>query len=206
MAKAHKIIKGYIKTENMILFLFVAVGIGFIAGVVFSAWRTGGAGLPASEAAPPQASAKPPMNQQQRQKLEALLQATKTTPDNVVAWEQLGHFYFDAGEPQKAIDAYKKSLELDSKRPNIWIDLGVMYRRAGDPDKAIESFEQALALDAQHEIALFNIGVVKMHDLKDVKAARTYWERLVKINPQATAPGGQSIQSMLAELKKNDPS
>jgi cytochrome c-type biogenesis protein CcmH/NrfG len=206
MAKAQKTIKGYIKTENMILFLFVAAGIGFLSGVVFSAWRTGTAGMPASVSTPPQASAKPPMNQKQRQTLDALLQATRTTPDNVQAWEQLGHFYFDAGEHQKAIDAYKKSLELDDKRPNIWIDLGVMYRRAGEPDKAIETFEKALSLDPRHEIALFNIGVVQMHDLKDVKAARTYWERLVEINPQATAPGGQSIQSMLSELKKNDPS
>jgi hypothetical protein len=48
MAKAQKTIKGYIKTENMILFLFVAAGIGFLSGVVFSAWRTGTAGMPAS--------------------------------------------------------------------------------------------------------------------------------------------------------------
>jgi cytochrome c-type biogenesis protein CcmH/NrfG len=36
---------------------------------------------------------------EQRQKLDALLKATQTTPDNVQVWAQLGHFYFDSGEP-----------------------------------------------------------------------------------------------------------
>ncbi len=205
MAGTSKTIKGYVKTENMILFLFIAIGIGFIGGVVFSAWRTGG-GVSAPIQSNQQAAAKPPMNLNQRQELEALLQATKTTPDNVQAWTQLGHFYFDTGEHQKAIEAYNTSLKLDDNRPDVWTDLGVMYRRTGDPKKAIESFERALSINQRHEIALFNMGVVQMHDLKDAKAALASWERLVEINPQAKTPSGQSVKSMLADLKKNNPS
>ncbi len=204
MAGTSKTIKGYVKTENMILFLFIAIGIGFLGGVVFSAWRSGDemAGLTQSD---PRAAAKPPMSMEKRQKLDALLKATQTTPDNVQAWTQLGHLYFDIGEPDKAIDAYVQSLELDSNRPDVWIDLGVMYRRAGDPNKAVQSFEQALSINQRHEIALFNLGVVQMHDLKDAKAALASWERLVKINPEAKTPSGQLVKSLLAELKKNNP-
>ncbi|MGD9006304.1 MAG: tetratricopeptide repeat protein [Desulfobacteraceae bacterium] len=204
MAGTSKTIKGYVKTENMILFLFIAIGIGFLGGVVFSAWRSSG-DMPVPAESNQRAMAKPPMSMEQRQKLDALLKATQTTPDNVQVWTQLGHFYFDSGEPDKAIDAYVKSLELDSTKPEIWIDLGVMYRRAGDPKKAIQSFEKALFLNQQHEVALFNLGVVQMHDLKDAKAALSSWERLVKINPQAKTPSGQLVKSLLAELKKNNP-
>jgi cytochrome c-type biogenesis protein CcmH/NrfG len=204
MAGATKTIKGYVKTENMILFLFIAVGIGFLGGVVFSAWRSG-AGTPGPTQSNQRTMAKPPMSMEQRQELDALLQATKTTPDNVQAWTQLGHFYFDSGEHEKAIDAYVQSLELDPDRPDVWTDLGVMYRRSGDPKKAIQSFERALSINQRHEIALFNMGVVQMHDLKDAKAALASWERLVKINPQAKTPSGQLVKSMLAELKKNNP-
>jgi tetratricopeptide (TPR) repeat protein len=80
-----------------------------------------------------------------------------------------------------------------------------MYRRTGDPKKAIQSFEKALSINQQHEVALFNLGVVQMHDLKDAKAALASWEQLVKINPQAKTPSGQLVKSMLAELKKNNP-
>jgi cytochrome c-type biogenesis protein CcmH/NrfG len=203
MAGTSKTIKGYVKTENMILFLFIAVGIGFLGGVVFSAWRSSGE-LPVPMESNQRAVAKPPMSMEQRQKLDALRKATQTTPDNAQAWTQLGHLYFDIGEPDKAIDAYVKSLELDSDRPDVWIDLGVMYRRSGDPKKAIQSFEKALSFDQRHEVALFNLGVVQMHDLKDAKAALASWERLVKINPQAKTPGGQLVRSLLDELKKNN--
>lgn len=204
MAGTSKPIKGYVKTENMILFLFIAIGIGFVGGVVFSAWRSGGE-MPVATESNQRAVAKPPMSMEQRQKLDVLLKATQATPDDAQIWTQLGHLYFDVGEPEKAIDAYVKSLELDSDRPEVWIDLGVMYRRAGDPKKAIQSFEKALSLNQRHEVALYNLGVVQMHDLKDAKAALASWERLVEINPQAKTPSGQLVKSLLAQLKKNNP-
>ena len=143
------------------------------------------------------------MTQEQSQTLAALLQVTKTTPDNVNAWTQLGHLYFDSGQHQKAIEAYEKSLELDAKRPDVWTDLGVMYRRAGDPKKAIEKFDRALSINPQHEIARFNTGVVLMHDLNDVDGALRAWEELLQINPLAQTPGGQPVQTMVDQLKKN---
>lgn len=204
MAGTSKPIKGYVKTENMILFLFIAISIGFVGGVVFSAWRSGGQ-MPVTTESNQRAVAKPPMSMEQRQKLDALLKATQATPDDAQIWTQLGHLYFDVGEPDKAIDAYVKSLEVDPSRPEVWIDLGVMYRRAGDPKKSIQSFEKALSLNQRHEVALYNLGVVQMHDLKDAKAALASWERLVEINPQAKTPSGQLVKSLLAQLKKNNP-
>jgi cytochrome c-type biogenesis protein CcmH/NrfG len=203
MAGASKTINGYVKTENVILFLFIAIGAGFLGGVVFSAWRSSSA-VPMPAESNQQAAAKPPITMEQREKLDALIKATQATPDNPKAWTQLGHLYFDIGEPDKAIAAYVKSLELDTDRPDVWIDLGVMYRRTGDAKKAIESFEKALTYNQQHEIALFNLGVVQMHDLKDAKAALASWERLVKINPEAKTPSGQLVKSLLNQLKKNN--
>ena len=82
------------------------------------------------------------------------------------AWSQLGHLYFDTGQLAPAIEAYRSSLGLDSRQPDVWTDLGVMYRRNGEPQKAIECFDQALNINQHHEIALFNKGVVLMHDLE----------------------------------------
>ena len=205
MSGSSKTIKGYTKTETMILFLFIAVGAGFLGGVVFSAYRSDTSG-PMTQQTGQQAAAKPPINMQDRQELNALIKATETTPDNVQAWTQLGHFYFDKGKHQEAIDAYEKSLSLDDRRPDVWTDLGVMYRRTGKPKKAIQSFRKALSLNQRHEIALFNIGVVQMHDLENPNAAIVSWEKLVEFNPQAKTPNGQLIKSMIAELKKNNPS
>lgn len=209
MPEPTKTLNGYVKTSNMYLTVTVALAVGFLGGVIFSSYR-------ASSVAPIQSSASipgdagisgpPPLTQEQSQTLAALTQATKTTPDNVNAWTQLGHFYFDTGQHEKAIQAYEKSLELDGSRPDVWTDLGVMYRRAGNPTQAVQCFDRALAINGRHEVALFNKGVVLMHDINDTQAALKTWEKLVEVNPNAQTPNGQSIKSMIDQVIKGNPS
>lgn len=200
-------LKGYIKTSNMYLVALLTLSIGFLGGVLFSSYRMASiTPAPQRMSAPPGMSGNAPsanvqMSKQQAETEAALLEATKTTPDNVKAWTQLGHFYFDSGKHAKAIEAYEKSLTLDPNRPDVWTDMGVMYRRLGNPEKAIESFEKALTLNARHEVAMFNKGVVLMHDLEDRKAALASWEALIQVNPNAKAPNGQLIRNMVAGLK-----
>ena len=81
-----------------------------------------------------------------------------------------------------------------------------MYRRNGDPAKAVQCFDRALAINDRHEVALFNKGIVLMHDINDTEGALKAWERLVEINPNAQTPNGQSVQSMIDQVKKGNPS
>ena len=204
MPEPSKGLSGYVKTANMYLAVLVALAVGFLGGIIFSSYRSSSrlpnqsnSGIPGSM---------PTISKNQSETLTALIQATRTTPDNVNAWTQLGDFYFDAGDPDKAIEAYEKSLALNDKRPDVWTDLGVMYRRAGKPSKAVACFDRALALNSRHEVALFNKGVVLLHDLKDNKGAIAAWEQLVQINPNAQGPNGQSVKAMLEQMKKINPS
>lgn len=208
MAQGAQTLKGYVKTSNMYLISLLTLSIGFLGGVLFSSYRMASIapvhqGMPAPRTMPGAApSSKVPLTKEQSDTLAALVEATKATPDNVQVWTQLGHLYFDLGQPEKAVDAYEKSLALDPNRPDVWTDLGVMYRRSGKPKKAIESFERALSLNNRHETAMFNKGVVLMHDLDDPDAAVAAWEDLVKINPNAQAPNGQLVRNMISGLKK----
>jgi tetratricopeptide (TPR) repeat protein len=207
MAQGAQILKGYVKTSNMYLIALVTLSIGFLGGVLFSSYRMASMapvpqGEPASQGMPGGApAAQKPMTKAQSDALAALLQATQATPDNVKAWTQLGHLYFDLDKNEKAIEAYEKSLAIDPNRPDVWTDLGVMYRRAGNSKKSVESFDRALSFNSRHEVALFNKGVVLMHDLNDQDAAITAWKTLVKINPNAQAPNGQLIRNMVAGLQ-----
>ena len=80
-------------------------------------------------------------------------------------------------------------------------DLGIMYRRTGQPQKAIESFDKAAKMDPRQETALYDKGIVLMHDLKDIPGAIKAWEELLKRNPSATSPTGQSIKDLVKRLK-----
>ena len=81
-----------------------------------------------------------------------------------------------------------------------------MYRRTGDPTQAVKCFDRALSIDPGHETALFNKGVVLMHDIKDLNAALQAWEKLVQVNPNAQTPDGRTVKSMIDMVKKANPS
>lgn len=183
----------------MILIVLVALVAGFLGGVAFSAYHTSRQmdSVPVANKGPSALTA------DQKQQLTDLINKTNTNPNDVISWTQLGHLYFDTDQLSLAIDAYKKSLQLDPERPDVWTDIGVMYRRNGNPQQAVASFDRALSIDARYEIALFNKGVVLMHDLSDPDGALQAWEKLVQVNPRAEAPGGQRVSDLVKQLKKS---
>jgi cytochrome c-type biogenesis protein CcmH/NrfG len=195
------ILKGYVKTENMLLMVFMTLVIGFVGGVVFGVYKSGSA-IPIQSNDPSQ-----PMPSAQnaavdrKAEIEALVKATTADPKNVDAWVQLGHAYFDTDEVKKAIAAYETSLKLRPDDPDVITDLGVMYRRNGEPQKAVEMFEKAMVIDSRHEISRFNKGIVLMHDLNDPKGAISAWQELLVINPKAAAPNGTSVKEMLSHYQ-----
>ena len=147
-----------------------------------------------------------PLSSEQKATQAALIQKTTDDPRDAGGWTALGHFYFDTDQSHKAIEAYEKALSLDEKQPDVWTDLGVMYRRHGEPRKAVEAFDHALEINAGHQIALFNKGVVMMHDLNDPAGALKAWQDLLTINPEAKTPDGQSLKMLVEELGKRNPS
>jgi tetratricopeptide (TPR) repeat protein len=199
MAEKARALTGYVKTANLYLFVLISLSVGFLGGVIFSSYKTSSIMISQSET---NATDPVPMNQERREKLAALIKATETTPDKAQVWGQLASFYFDINAYEKSIQAYKKALELDDGIPDIWVDMGVMYRRSGDPTQAIQSFDQALTINNHHEPALFNKGIVLMYDLKDTQGALEAWEKLVQINPKAQTPTGQTVKSLIDDIKQ----
>lgn len=188
---------GYVKSENVIWFVAAALLVGFLSGVAFGVYKSGT--LVDPHASAPAAQADP----SRQQAIDALVDQTQKNPEDLEAWIQLGHNYFDAGRHDEAIGAYEKALAIDGQNANVWTDLGVMYRRNGDPEKAVEAFDRAMQIDPAHEISRFNKGIVLFHDLKDEAGALTAWESLLAINPQATSPGGQPLQELVDHIKAN---
>ncbi len=193
-----KQIKGYVKTETLLLSVSLALVLGFIAGVAFTVYRSAH-----NPMLPP--AGREPAEQIEPAKIseiKKLQDRVARSPEDVRAWTELAHLYFDTGQREKAIKAYEKSLSLEPARPDIWVDLGVMYRRQGKIDKAVECFDKALEIDPGHKIALYNKGVVLMHDRNDARGAIEAWSTLVRIDPEAETPGGMKIKTLLKELEK----
>ncbi|MCF8067816.1 MAG: tetratricopeptide repeat protein [Desulfobacterales bacterium] len=187
-----------IKLEMLLLVSCITLFIGFLGGVVFSAYKT------TKSPAIKQVSQMSGGFSEQENAVSMLEAVTEKSPENADSWINLGNACFDSGLYTKAIDAYNKALALSPGNADVLTDLGVMYRRSGQPEKAVESFGKAIEINPKHEIARFNQGIVYIHDLKDQNAAIKAWEGLLKINPLAMAPNGQSVDELIKHYKEHE--
>ncbi|WP_456388603.1 tetratricopeptide repeat protein [Desulfolithobacter sp.] len=181
--------------QTLLISVFVALFAGFLSGVIYSVFN-----------APPPGHNHPPTSQNAgnpdaARAIASLEQETKNNPDNVAAWVQLGHAYFDTNQPAKAIRAYNRALELQPGDTNVLTDLAVMYRRNKQPEKAIATLDQALKINPRHEQALFNKGVILINDFQDVEGALAAWEELVRINPMAKGPSGALVSDIIKQVR-----
>jgi cytochrome c-type biogenesis protein CcmH/NrfG len=144
--------------------------------------------------APPMAAAAP------AREIPMLEGVVAQDPKNRQAWVQLGNDYFDAHQPQKAVAAYDKALELKPDDPNVLTDQGVMYRELGQYDKALANFEKAHRLDPSHVTSLFNQGVVWAYDKKDAKKAIEVWKKVAAEEPNG--PNGIKAREAIADLER----
>lgn len=204
MAKQKDTEGNFVKKETMLIVALVALVVGFLGGIFYSAFQSGPTGSVQTSSAPP----RPPQQQQQQPSLSneqarnilSLEQEVAVNPTNVDAWTQLGNVYFDTQNFAKAIRAYEKSLELSPNNPNVLTDLGVMYRRTGQPEKAVDAFDRAMAIAPNHEQSRFNKGIVLRYDMNDTEGAVKAWEELLRVNPNAVAPNGQPISEAIKNL------
>lgn len=148
-----------------------------------------------------------------RQRIAEAEKIVAADPNNLQAWIQLGNDYYDTDQPQKAIFAYGKALELQPENPNVLTDQGVMYRRLGEValqkkdqatalanfQKAIANFEQAQKIDPKHLQSLYNLGIVYYADLQRPDKALEVWNRYLQID--SMSPQAQQVKGMVEEVK-----
>jgi tetratricopeptide (TPR) repeat protein len=165
--------------------LVIGIFIGYQAGSSNPPPGMAGMGAPQNlpPGMPPGGVPQPGDNFQAR--ITQMQQVVARDPKNVEAWVQLGNDYFDTRQPQKAIDAYDRALELRPNDANVLTDQGVMYRDLGQFEKALANFRRANQVDPKHVQSLYNLGVVYLNDLKQPKKAIEAWNRVIQIAPQS---------------------
>jgi tetratricopeptide (TPR) repeat protein len=82
-------------------------------------------------------------------------------PKNGAAFLNLGHAYERANRSDEAIDAYRKSIELEPDNFYARNNLGVLYDKQGKFDDAIAEFQNALKKDPNNTIAVKNLETSK---------------------------------------------
>jgi cytochrome c-type biogenesis protein CcmH/NrfG len=187
-----------VKNENLVM-IVVALIVGLLGGfLVFSITNKQKAPVTAGPAVPMGAGS--PTDYQAR--ISELEKIVSQKPNDRQAWVQLGNDYFDTEQPQKAVSAYQKAVDLapnDPSTANVLTDQGIMFRRLGMFDRAIANFEKSSQLDPKHTQCLYNLGIVYAADLKQADKAIKAWTDFLKLD--ATSPQAQQVKQMLEQVK-----
>lgn len=103
---------------------------------------------------------------------------------------RLANFFYDQKQYDKAIEWYRRALELDPRNVSARSDLGTAYFYVGRPQEAVREYRKSLEVDPRHEPTLFNVVVINLDGTRDLKAAREAFDRLERLNPNYPGLGG----------------
>ncbi|HUL30521.1 MAG TPA: tetratricopeptide repeat protein [Thermodesulfobacteriota bacterium] len=195
------------KKETAILYIAIALVVGFIGGVTVGILRmTKGSEKTAMVQNPPMAppgvpAPAPPARDsvEAASQIQTLKEIIKKDPKNLPAWVELGNLYFDTDQPKEAIDAYSHYLAVKPDNPDVRTDMGIMYRKLGQFDRALEEFRKAAQSDPKHENSRYNIGLVLLHDKQDMAGAIKAWEEYLKVDPNSER--AQRIRAQIEKMK-----
>jgi cytochrome c-type biogenesis protein CcmH/NrfG len=195
------------KKETVILYVVIALVVGFIGGATVGIlWMTKGSQRAMIAQKPqrvppgaPEATAPGPSPVEAASKIQTLKDIVKKDPKNLAAWVELGNLYFDTNQPKESIEAYRQYLAVKSDNPDVRTDMGIMHRKLGEFDKAIEEFKKAAQSDPKHVNSRYNLGLVLLHDKGDMKGAVKAWEDYLKVDPNSEK--SQRIRAQIEKMK-----
>jgi len=98
-------------------------------------------------------------------------------------WIKKGINYISKDDFDKAIEAFKYSLEIDPKDSECWYLLGACYTEKKECDKAIEALKHSLEIDPKDSECWYGLGACYSGKKEYDKAIEAF-KRSLEINPK----------------------
>jgi tetratricopeptide (TPR) repeat protein len=112
----------------------------------------------------------------------ALLEADRLKPDRPAVQAALGDLYAQMRQPEMAIEAFRKGLQLDPHQTDVNAQLGVLYYETGQFLEAAAHLQRALSLDQQSVVARFYLAQISLQE-NDVLRARFQLGMVAQLEP-----------------------
>jgi cytochrome c-type biogenesis protein CcmH/NrfG len=105
-------------------------------------------------------------------------------PRDLEALVGLGRIYLQMGQLPKAIELYKRALDIDANNVSALSGMAMILAQAGHSDQALILFDRALAINPQVPMALLFKGRILYEEKKDYAGAIANWEQFLRVMPQ----------------------
>jgi Tfp pilus assembly protein PilF len=129
----------------------------------------------------------PPGTQNEEAHSKSIGVEQKVEKDRPLASDVLNQFnlgvqFYNQREISKAIQAYKKVIEMDPSYIEAYNNLGIIYQELGDFENALKAYQKSIEINSQYEKAYNNLGI--LFYLKDrYEEALEAFQKALAINP-----------------------
>lgn len=90
----------------------------------------------------------------------------KKSPHEMLALNNLGISYLEAGKKSEAGQLFEKNVRLHPEAELPYTNLGAYYLKMGEPEKAVDSLKKAIELNPASYRAWYNLGDAYMKSLR----------------------------------------
>ncbi|MFZ2632785.1 MAG: tetratricopeptide repeat protein [Desulfosalsimonadaceae bacterium] len=120
-----------------------------------------------------------------RNALKVLERRLENNKEDKVAWDELARLCFKQKKFNKAVAAYRKSVELDPKNAEAWKLLGAIIYKQGNYAEAEKAFEKSVELDPKDVDSWIFFGGACINQKKYAEAEKVF-EKSVEFNTKDT--------------------
>ena len=120
----------------------------------------------------------------------------KEDPQVIDAWFMMGTQYLAHNQPEKAVQYFKKTLELKPDYDLAVFNLAQAYRRMGDDAAALAGFEHYLTLDPKDPFVHYQMGEIWLDRGETAKAQGLFEKALVIDSEMAAAKNALGVMAL----------
>jgi tetratricopeptide (TPR) repeat protein len=103
-----------------------------------------------------------------------LVKSLEARPDDWASHYDLGNFYLNRREIDRAIAAYEQAFKLEPRATASMVNAALAYKLNGEPEKAVESLLRVLAVEPGNPEANLNLGLLLGEAGRDTQAEAAF--------------------------------
>ena len=147
--------------------------------------------------------------------LEILEDLFKKNPNSKDIKKHLIDVLFDYGDYlcdewtcgyDKAIECFKRIIELEPKNYRAWYNLGIAYFNLNQTEEALNYYNEALKLKPDYSYCYYNIGLLYEVHNNDLEKALENYDKALSYNDKLiyARQAKNSVQQKLDRIKKKE--
>jgi tetratricopeptide (TPR) repeat protein len=163
-----------VRIETVVILVVAAFVVGLMVGAILALLKSSPS--PGSEAMSSswKRNASPVGGFEPSRDIQMQTTLAQKDPENPEVWAMLGNLFSRDKIHDKAIEAYKKALELQRGNADTLVRLGNAYFDSEDYEAAITTYTEALAIDPSNADVLTDLGVAYRRVNRPEKALNAF--------------------------------